>query len=1490
MLILAVVTCMPILAQRTTDILDRGLVAVAMKSGVFCSWRILAEEYYDVTYNIYRDGVKLNDTPLEVSNYTDASGTSSNTYTVSAIVNSVEQSQCTAVTPWNTGRVDTSSKVLFPCPAYKAIQVADVYDRNGTCVWKNEDGTITSTANYTINDISLGDVDGDGQIDFIVKRKNQTDQDSYFPTDNTTAFCRIEVYASSADYGLLWYIDCGPNTVYGADEQWDAVAFDWDQDGRCEVLYRAYANTIIHKADGSTVTIGSENENIRPYITHSANYTFSNCGNEYLVYMDGKTGTPYVTMEYPLKRLETSEFSTEIDWDSPSGTEVSSYLEAVNTAWGDSYGHRSSKYFMGAPYLDGRTPSIYLGRGIYTQEKMIAYDVDPSTHALTQKWTWSNSTSGSAWYGQGYHNFAIADVDEDGRDEIVYGSMVIDDNGQGLSTTGLGHGDASHTGDLDPFRQGLETFACNEDNPSNNYRNSTTSEIYYRLTGSSDDGRSMAGNFSDEYPGSWGASASSGIIALSATTPTAISGITNNWNQNSPNPIALNFRLYWDGDLCEETFNGPGSSEGEMFVDKLGTRVIQTSGCANINGTKKNPCALGDIIGDWREELVLRSSDNTEFRIYTTTDETEYRIPALWYDHEYRQAMVWQTEGYNQPPHTSFFLGKLEDITAAPPALTNTGKTEIAADATITTDQNDKDLLITVEPSKATNNRYAVYYSGKIAPHSLTINVPTIVSGNDDNSNITSQTYTCLLNNSDGSSGFSGAMRLVKQGNGILSLATKTLGHTGQTDVWGGTLNFSGTFSSSKVWMNRHTTLNTTSGTFNGGIEMNYNSTLAVTTAVTVSDLTLNYGSRVVLNVASTTDNTQNSQLNISGTLTIGKKEWSYGPEYSTPVLEVSSSSALELGDYPIGSLSTVSGDLEDIVIEGSFSPGSKQKLYESDGTLYLKVYDDEEYIGSRDNTTAWWNDFSDSYTIKSGYKYNFKFKNYSSGTENYHDWVLVTTNGTGHSTSDRSDYAEYFVLRADQYGWGNYYNAPTLTLVDGTLDWSTFKTDMAAGADVDMELTFQNSIVSVDATITSATGNVYTYTFASKEISADEITAFFTVDYSHMTYPEIDETEIEPTNTVTGTSTTYDFTTTSTGSGIVYLTSASDYKNVGQSDWSYNSVYTTEVGTGIAFTRLASSSKMYGFCYRYGGLLCLSQSHTLTLVGLEAGTEVTVTTSANAISNAYQGSYGGTWVSSTNDDATTTTYTITSDGDLNLQIAAGAYIYTITVAEPVSLTLEPKAVDDYTAGIYQLVTVNRSFNAGYSTLCVPINTTVSEFTGGDEEAHAYYLSDTSINTDGTYTLTFTKTDNIKANKPYIIYLSKALSAPAFTSQAVFAEEPKTVTCGNWSMTGNYTVGKSMAGLYGVAKNASIMKGGANSTLNGMTAFLTGPSNANAKISFWNTDIEDTPTLILQAETDEASTIEAIYSIDGRRQNDLSKGINIVRMSNGAIRKINVKQ
>mgnify|MGYP002624476249 FL=1 len=878
-------------AQRTTDKLDRGLVAVPSGSGSFVSWRIFGEEYYDTEYNLYRDGVKVNDTPLRVSNYIDAAGKAGSKYQVAAVVRGVEQEKCAEVTRLN------QQYIQFP--------VGKVYSRRGTDI----------TNDYLINDIALADVTGDGVSEFIMKRNYGPDGSS---VANDSAYNHIEVYNIKGD--RLWWIDLGPNMVSGPDEQYDAVGYDWDGDGKAEVLLRGADNMVIHCADGTTVNIGNMNVNTRNTVLQTANMTYTNSGAEYLLYLEGATGKPYQIgsgstpnwMTYPLPRGAADD-------------------------WGDGYGHRSTKHYFGAPFLDGRHPFIFLGRGCYTRHMMKAFSVDPTTHKLTQYWSWENNNGWSdPWYGNGYHNFGIADVDWDGRDEIVFGSMVIDDNGKGLSTTGLGHGDAQHCSDFDPYRHGQEIFACNEDEPAMNYRDATTSKIYYRLKTTSDDGRALCGNFSNAYPGAIGHSSQSGTI--SCVSDKVIDG--------GPGGFTNNFRIYWDGDLLEEGLDGATSREGAARVFKAdGTIVFTADGTANCNWTKNTPSATGDILGDWREEIIARTEDNKYVRVYTTNIKTNYRNYTLWHDHQYRQGMVWESIGYNQPPHASYFIGELEGITVTPPPFTMTGRTEVANNGTIGSAQNDQHVIV----CETNDTKITVAEGAK--PYMVTFNVPSWVQGT--NSNITTGNpkinytyYTCDVTGA----AFTGSMRLVKQGDGILSLPATDNTYTGETNIWAGTVNFDGSLRNSSLWLNRFAELNSNGGTFRS-IKMDYDAKLRPGRAdnkgtITTDSLLLGFGSRVIFDIYSDlTADQVNTKL-----LTIETKSWNYGPKYLTPVFEFVSHDMTEanVGKYLIGKAETVTGSLDNIRIEG-ISTTLKTKLTLEDGNLYLNI------LGMRDPTDIIW-------------------------------------------------------------------------------------------------------------------------------------------------------------------------------------------------------------------------------------------------------------------------------------------------------------------------------------------------------------------------------------------------------------------------------------------------------------------------------------------------------------------------------------------------------
>lgn len=868
----------PASAQRFTDNLDRGLVAVNMGGSTFLSWRILADEYFGVTYNVYRDGVKLNTEPLTVSNYTD-SGVGTN-YTVKAVVNGMEQSQSASISSlWPSSAKGNGVDMYLS--GRIDLTLASVYDRNGNDV----------TANYSPNDAEFADLDGDGQLEMIIKRLNTVDAANVYPQSNTTEFVVIDAYDINWQRGtatLMWRIDCGPNMVSLNSTEINVIAYDWDMDGKAEVVLRGADNMIVYGNDGRNqlYTIGDMTVNTRNTFNPSdgAQYAWTHTGNEYLLYLNGQTGALYQQMDYPLKRLE--------------------YASNLPAEWGGrGYGHNSSKYFFGAPYFDGRKPSLFMARGIYGTHKMIAMELNG--HTWSEQWRWNCRDTSSPWYGQGYHNFVVADVDEDGRDEIVYGSMVIDDNGKGLHTTGYGHGDAQHVSDFDPYRKGLEFFGCLEDEPSwgCDFRDATTGEVLYKFTAGGDDGRCMMDNISNNYPGSLGHSSASQTI--SSATRGEVSEASSIFHFKSTN-ISLNFRIYWDGDLLSELLDSPGTMGSPMVFKPEAGRLL-TGAAGNMNNdSKNNPCFQGDIIGDWREEIVVRNGSNA-VSIYTSVIPSENSIPCLWFDHQYRQAMVWQMMAYNQPPHVSYFVGELEGYTTAPPPSTMAGRLEVSGGIGSVCDDQQ---IILCEPRNTT-----VSVDDGTAPYIFFDNAPTWVQGHDNNNNITTETYTHTLTGG----AFTGGMRLVKQGNGKLVLPSVTETYTGNTDVWAGTLQFDGTMQNSPVWMNRHTTLNTTGGIFGGGLTMEYGATLnmggetsGTISAATVSDLTLNYGSQVVFDVAGTNMG-DNDLLTVNGTLTVDKKtggNWeTYGPEHLVPVFVLRSATTLESGDYPIAKVEAFGDD-----------------------------------------------------------------------------------------------------------------------------------------------------------------------------------------------------------------------------------------------------------------------------------------------------------------------------------------------------------------------------------------------------------------------------------------------------------------------------------------------------------------------------------------------------------------------------------------------------
>ncbi|EEP70822.1 cellulose-binding protein [Micromonospora sp. ATCC 39149] len=573
-------TTPPAGAKQMED-LDRGLISVPSGSGNLVSWRLLGTETSGVSFNLYRGSTKVNGSPITgATNYLDAGAAAGSAYTVRAVVGGTEQAPSAPALQFANGYLDVPLQV----PAGGTTPSGEAYT-------------------YSANDASVGDLDGDGDYEIVLKWDPSNSKDN--SQSGYTGNVYVDAYTLTG--ARLWRVDLGRNIRAGAHYTQFQV-YDYDGDGDAEVAMKTADGT----RSGTGQLIGSASADYR----NSSGYVLS--GPEFLTMFDGRTGAALSTVNY----------------DPPRGN-VSS--------WGDSYGNRVDRFLAATAYLDGQRPSLIMARGYYTRAVIAAWDFRNGT--LTKRWTFDSNASGnSAAAGQGNHNLSVADVDADGRQEIVYGAATIDDNGRLLYSTGNGHGDALHVGDLDPSRAGLEVFKVDEDasKPSSYFADARTGQIIWSTPASGDNGRGVSG---DIWAGSPGAESWS----------SAVSYLANTRGQNvGRKPSSANFLAWWDGDPVRELLDG-------TKIDKYGTggetRLLTGSDVASNNGTKSTPALSGDILGDWREEVIWRTGDSRALRIYSTPTQTGTRIHTLMHDPQYRAAIAWQNTAYNQPPHPGFFIG-----------------------------------------------------------------------------------------------------------------------------------------------------------------------------------------------------------------------------------------------------------------------------------------------------------------------------------------------------------------------------------------------------------------------------------------------------------------------------------------------------------------------------------------------------------------------------------------------------------------------------------------------------------------------------------------------------------------------------------------------------------------------------------------------------------------------------------------------------------------
>lgn len=577
--------------------LDRALTAVQTPDGVFLSWRALITDSPQTNFDLYRNGRRVNKKPLTgATNLLDAKGNAQSVYTLQVF----------------NGRRPTD-ECYGPVPVWKEPYQVIPTD----CPQGGGEGR--TAYEYHPNDCSTGDVDGDGEYEIILKWDPTNSQDN--SRSGFTGNVYIDCYKMSGK--KLWRIDLGRNIRAGAHYT-QLMVYDLDGDGRAEVACKTAPGTI----DGTGHAVLLAGDDATADYRGERGHVLR--GPEYLTVFNGLTGAQMATLPYTPSRDVHCDYSNQGDCPREN-------------SWGDGNGNRSERYLACIAYLDGIKPSLVMCRGYYTFSHLTAYDFDGKS--LKMRWSYSSPYRAEA-YGQGAHNLSVADVDGDGCDEIIYGSATIDHNGTCLYTTGLGHGDALHVSDLDPDIEGLEVFMPHEARPCGyDLHRAATGEILLHETSEKDNGRGLAADIDSRYRGSefW-----------SAASPNVYSCKGKVISTHRP---PINFRIYWDGDLQDELFDHSCIYKwmGDSTLCMADFGKMADANCCN--GTKSTPCLQADLLGDWREELLLWQRGSNNLLLFTTTIPTPYRVVTPMQDHIYRMGIAWQNTAYNQPPHLGYWLG-----------------------------------------------------------------------------------------------------------------------------------------------------------------------------------------------------------------------------------------------------------------------------------------------------------------------------------------------------------------------------------------------------------------------------------------------------------------------------------------------------------------------------------------------------------------------------------------------------------------------------------------------------------------------------------------------------------------------------------------------------------------------------------------------------------------------------------------------------------------